>query len=292
MFDPAQLAALAAVLRSGSFDLAAAALHVTPSAISQRIRALEERAGTILVIRSQPCTATEAGARLAAHADAVALLEQGLARDLGREVAAAHLRIAVNADSLATWVMPALVRCPDLLFEVVVDDQDHSDVLLRRGQVAGAVTSRAEPVQGCDSVALGALRYLATASPGFLARWCPQGCTPATLAAAPGLTFSTKDRLQADWLRLWAGRALPYRTHVLPSPQAFVEGALQGLGWGMNPEPLVRAHLASGALVALGEGLPMTVPLYWQASRMAAPALGGLTAALRAAARGVLEPPG
>jgi LysR family transcriptional regulator (chromosome initiation inhibitor) len=49
MPDPAQLAALAAVHRRGSFDRAAAELHVTPSAISQRIKALEEAAGTLLL---------------------------------------------------------------------------------------------------------------------------------------------------------------------------------------------------------------------------------------------------
>ena len=55
MLDYAALAALAAVIREGSFERAASALHVTPSAVSQRIRSLEERVGCALVVREQPC---------------------------------------------------------------------------------------------------------------------------------------------------------------------------------------------------------------------------------------------
>ena len=52
------LAALAAVIRTGSFERAAQQLHVTPSAVSQRVKLLEERLGTILVVRSCPCGST------------------------------------------------------------------------------------------------------------------------------------------------------------------------------------------------------------------------------------------
>lgn len=51
-----QLAALAAVIECGSFDAAADRLHVTPSAVSQRIKALESRVGQVLVVRDKPCT--------------------------------------------------------------------------------------------------------------------------------------------------------------------------------------------------------------------------------------------
>ncbi len=74
MFDYPQLTALAAVHRRGSFDLAAASLNLTPSAISQRVKALEERVGTLLIKRGQPCLATEAGLRLIRHLDEVHFL--------------------------------------------------------------------------------------------------------------------------------------------------------------------------------------------------------------------------
>ena len=59
--DLSQLRALAAVVDEGSFDAAASALHLTPSAVSQRIKALEQSAGRVLVRRTKPTEATEAG---------------------------------------------------------------------------------------------------------------------------------------------------------------------------------------------------------------------------------------
>jgi LysR family transcriptional regulator, chromosome initiation inhibitor len=287
MIDAALLDALAAVLRTGSFDGAARALNVTPSAISQRIRAFEERMGCALVVRSQPVRPTEAGARLARHAEDVRLLEQALAADLGFGLErGARLKIAVNADSLATWILPALAALPDLLFDLEIDDQDHSADWLRRGAVVAAVTAGGAPVPGCDAEPLGALRYLPTASPGFVARWFAGGVDAASLARAPALRFNAKDRLQEDWAeRLTGARpALPF--HQIGSSTAFVEAARLGIGWGLNPEALVTDDLAAGRLVALGPALD--VALAWQVNRRMAGALGPLTRAVRAAARAVL----
>lgn len=291
MLDPAQLAALAAVHRRGAFDLAAADLHVTPSAISQRIKALEEQAGTLLVRRGQPCQATEAGLRLIRHHDEVTLLERTLAEDLpGLAPGPATLRIAVNADSLATWVIAALAATDGFLFDLVIDDQDVSQDWLRRGEVVAAITAHPGPLQGCDTIALGALRYRATAAPAFLARWFPDGVTPAALATAPALTFSDKDQLQTRWA---SARGLPRTalpTHRIASSQAFVDACLAGLAWGINPEPLVMPHLASGALVELITDTPLDVALYWQFTRLSAAALTPVTSAIRASARQVLVP--
>ncbi len=294
MPDPAQLAALAAIHRRGSFDLAAADLHVTPSAISQRLKALEEAVGTLLIQRGQPCTATPTGLRLIRHHDEIALLDRQLAEDLPQLTAGPlTLRLAVNADSLATWVLPALAATEGLLFDLVIDDQDVSQDWLKRGEVVAAITSHPGPLQGCDTVPLGSLRYRATAAPGFAARWFPQGATAAALARAPALTFSDKDRLQGRWVSRFTGdsrrTALP--THRLASSQGFVDACLCGLGWGMNPEPLVAHHLASGALVELEPGTPLDVPLHWQFTRLAALALRPVTAAIRRESARVLVPP-
>jgi LysR family transcriptional regulator (chromosome initiation inhibitor) len=297
MLDPAQLAALAAVHRRGSFDLAAAELHVTPSAISQRIKALEETAGTLLIRRGAPCSASDAGLRLIRHFDEIALLERTLAADLpGLAPGPSTLRIAVNADSLATWVIPALAATPGFLFDLVIDDQDVSQDWLRRGEVVAAITSHPGPLQGCDTLALGALRYRATASPAFMARWFPAGVTDAALGVAPSLTFSDKDRLQDRWAASRTGprgdpaRRMAWPTHRMASSQAFVEACLAGLGWAMNPEPMVQPHLAAGTLVELHPDLPLDVALYWQFTRLAAPALRPLTDAIRAAATQTLVP--
>jgi LysR family transcriptional regulator, chromosome initiation inhibitor len=285
MLDPAQLAALAAVHRRGAFDLAAADLNVTPSAISQRIKALEEQAGTLLIRRGQPCQATDAGFRLIRHHDEITLLERTLAQDLpGLAPGLATLRIAVNADSLATWVIPALAATKGFLFDLVIDDQDVSQDWLRRGEVVAAITSHPGPLQGCDTLPLGALRYRATASPAYIARCFPQGVTVEALALSPTLTFSDKDSLQTRWVSARGLHRPTLPTHRIASSQAFVDACLAGLAWGMNPEALVAPQLASGALVELIPDTPLDVPLFWQFTRLAAPALRPLTEALRRAA--------
>ena len=284
MFDPAQLAALAAVHRRGAFDLAAADLHVTPSAISQRIKALEEAAGTLLSRRGQPCTATPAGARLVRHHDEIAFLNKALAADLQSPAAATTLRIAVNADSLATWVIPALAATEGFLYDIVIDDQDHSHDLLKSGEVAGAITAQPGPLQGCNSLPLGTLRYVATASPAYTARWFPDGVTPQALSRAPALRFNDKDRLQLQWAAAM-GHTGPLPTHRLASSHGFVDACLAGLGWAMNPEHLIARHLTSGALIPLTPGSRLEIPLYWQFTRLAAQALSPLTRALQTEAR-------
>ena len=293
MLDPAQLAALAAVHRRGSFELAAAELHVTPSAISQRLKALEERIGTLLIRRGTPCAATETGLRLIRHHDEVALLEQALGAELpALGQTRSTLRIAVNADSLATWVIPALAATEGFLFDIVIDDQEFSQDWLRRGEVAAAVTAHPGPLQGCDTLPLGALRYRATASPAYFERWMPQGLSAEALSHAPALTFSDKDRLQHLWVdRLTGGLATRagFPSHRLASSQGFVDACLAGLGWGLNPEPLVAAHIAAGRLIDLAPDHPLDTALHWQFARLTAPALAPLTRAMQAAARKTLR---
>jgi LysR family transcriptional regulator, chromosome initiation inhibitor len=284
MHDPAQLAALAAVHRRGAFDLAAAELHVTPSAISQRIKALEELTGTLLIRRGQPCCATEPGLRLIRHHDEIALLERSLAEDLGLSRSRTTLRIAVNADSLATWVIPALSGTEGFLFDLVIDDQDVSQDWLRRGEVVAAITAHRGPLQGCDTLPLGSLRYRATASPGYIAQWFPDGVTPAALTRAPTITFSHSDRLQTLWALARGQDRAALPSHRMASSQAFVDACLLGLGWAMNPEPLVASHLANGTLRELVDGTPLDIPLCWQFTRLAAPTLRPLTEAIRRAA--------
>lgn len=296
MLDYAQLSALAAILRLGSFEAAAAELGVTQSAVSQRLRTLEDRIGQPLVLRGQPCTGTEAGRRLARHAEEVGLMETALADTIGGLPGGGRrpLRIAVNADSLAGWLVPALAAAqqamPDLLFDIVVDDQDHSGDWLRRGEVSAAVTAQAAPPHGCNSHALGALRYQATASPAYLSRHFPEGVTADALRRAPMMTYDGKDGLQMAWLRREIGEGPRPPSHYLPSTQGFIDAARAGLAWGMNPEVLIRDALARGDLVPLIPDRPLDTPLFWQVSRLVAPAIAPVTRAVRATARDLLEP--
>lgn len=295
MLDYSSLFALAAVVKEGSFERAARALHVTPSAVSQRIRLLEERLGCALVIRGQPCEATETGRRLCQHIDRVSLLEHELQADmpwfLQEERTRISVPIAVNADSLATWFMQAAVtfgKGDVALLQIAVDDEGHTAQWLRSGQVLAAVTATEAPAAGCNCLPLGAMRYVAAASPAFLARHFPQGINTASLALAPSLMFNAKDELQQRWVEQHFGTTVPMPRHTLPSSQAFVAAALGGLGWAMHPHALVREHLNSGALVKLKEDSELHVPLYWQHARMASSLIQNLTRAVVAAADGAL----
>ena len=200
------------------------------------------------------------------------------------------LRVAVNADSLATWFIDAMARFravvdDGVLLDLVVDDQDHTSEWLRRGEVLAAVTAHAEPVQGCRAVRLGSLAYAATASPDFMARHFTDGVNATTLRQAPSLRFSRKDELQARWVRAVCRRDVELPAHWMPSTRAFVDGGLAGIGWGMNPLPLVAEHLASGRLVELVPGRRLSSPLVWQHAALDVPALGQLGDAVVAAAR-------
>lgn len=283
MFEHPQLEALNAVVRLGSFDHAAAQLSVTPSAISQRIKQLEDRLGMILVERGQPCRATPMAEKLLRHRDQMHLLETALSRDLGHvEGPRAPVRIAVNADSLASWLLPALAPLEGFLYDLIIDDQDHSEAWLKRGEVAAAISSRAQALQGCDCYPLGAMRYAATASPAFVAKHFPDGVTAQALAHAPALTFNAKDRLQRDWALRLLGTSVPLPTHFIANSQAFVEASRLGIGWGLNPLPLVRDHLERGTLIDLAPQMPFETPLYWHVNRLTATALAPVTQAVRA----------
>jgi LysR family transcriptional regulator, chromosome initiation inhibitor len=272
-------------------------LHVTPSAISQRIKALEERLGRVLIRRASPCVATEAGESLQRHAQQLQLLEAqalapfGLAAAAARDGVAAPaglpLAIAVNADSLATWFVPALAALRaqhDLVFDAQVEDQDHSHELLRQGRVLAAVTAEPRPVQGCAVQRLGAMRYRAVASPAFMHRYFAAGLDEAALGAAPCVVFNRKDRLQERFLRRLTRKRLQPPQHMVPSTHGFVHAALHGLGWGMNPEALVAPLLAAGDLVELQPGTALDVVLHWQHWRLDADVLQALTRCVRTAA--------
>jgi len=297
MLDYSALSALAAVIKEGSFERAALALHVTPSAVSQRIKLLEERVGCALVVRDQPCRATTTGRRLCQHVDRVRLLEQELQGTLpalaAKGITRVALPVAVNADSLATWFAPAIAAFAagaPVLMEVAVDDQDHTTEWLRSGAVLAAVTGTARPAAGCNSRPLGAMRYLAAASPAFVARHFASGVGAGSLAKAPSLVFNTKDELQARWVRRLCHRHVELPRHTLPSPQAFVTAAVAGMGWGLQPQALIASHLADGSLVELVPDTPLDVPLHWQHARAASALVDTLSRQVLAAARATLLP--
>lgn len=297
--DNAQLAAFAMVVREGSFEAAARKLHVTPSAVSQRIKLLEERLGQVLIRRATPCQATDAGKTLVRYTEELALLESEMLGTLGGTDTAmqAPLRmpIAVNADSLESWffaVFDAMPAEAPVSFDLRVEDQDHSAALLREGTVMAAVSASPTPIQGCTVEPLGVMRYLAVSSPAYVARHFPAGVDAANLGSAPMLRFNLKDALQQQFIERFTTDALQPPTHMVPSVHGFVALAQRGLGWGMVPEHFALPAIATGELVEIAPGEHLDVPLHWHRWRLGSQALNALSAAVRRVATHALRPSG
>jgi LysR family transcriptional regulator, chromosome initiation inhibitor len=286
--DLERLRALAAVVETGTFDAAARALHVTPSALSQRIKALEVATGQVLLVRARPVTPTEPGRVLLRLARQVDLLTGDALRSLGRP-GPLVLPIAVNADSLATWVLPALAPLAGTVcFDLRRADQRRTSDLLRGGEVMAAVTTEAAPVPGCRSTPLGTMTYRPAAARSFAARWFPAGVNAEALRAAPVVVFDRDDELQDAYLRRWDG-AVPPR-HWVPGSAEFLDAVRRGFGWGMVPD-LQRTD----DLVVLDETGRTDVALHWQRWKVSSTSLDAVTSVILAASpvrnRGTSAPP-
>ena len=288
--DLGQLRALRATVDTGTLEAAARDLHVTPSAISQRLKALEQATGRVLLVRSRPVQVTGPGRAVLRLARELELLVADTARELSDDAGPAVLPVAVNADSLATWFLPALAPLRD---EVLLDlhraDQDDTAALLRDGTVVAAVTAAATPVPGCHSTPLGVLRYRPCAAPSFVQRWLPDGPTPAALGRAPVVHFDRVDDLQRCWLRRRSrGRAAPPAHHV-PSTEGFVQAVLAGIGWGMLSDLQLESPALREGVVLLDPRAAVDVPLHWQRWKVHSPSLQRLSETVLAGGRQVLR---
>ncbi len=291
------LETFAAIVEEGSFEGAARRLHITPSAVSQRVRAMEERAGSVLLRRTRPVATTTAGAAVlrAAHqihrivADVAVELEQGPA-------GGALIPIVVNADSLATWFVPALARAAretGARFEVLRADESMSTERLRSGEVMAALTATAEPLPGCTSTRIGTDRYRAVASPAFVERYFADGITAEQLATAPVIEFDRHDVFQQRFIRRITRARIDPPRHFVPSSAEFARAIELGMGWGMIPLLQCAPGLASGSLVELGARAEIELPLYWQRWNLRSPVLDALSAIIAeeaAAALGTARP--
>jgi LysR family transcriptional regulator (chromosome initiation inhibitor) len=292
--DLAQLQALRAAVDAGTLEGAARDLHVTPSAISQRLKALERATGRVLLVRSKPVQVTEPGRAVLRLAREMDLLVADTARELAGDAdGPVVLPVAVNADSLGTWLVPAL---SSLAGEVLLDlhraDQDDTAALLRDGSVVAAVTAASTPVAGCTSTPLGVLRYRPVAAPGFAGRWFPDGPTASALARAPVVEFDRDDDLQRGWLRRRTrGRATP-PAHRVPSTEGFVQAILAGLGWGMLSDLQLADPDLRSAVVLIDPPATVDVPLHWQRWKVRSPSLERLSEVVLAGGRRALLPPG
>lgn len=285
------LRALAAIVDEGTFEAAADVLGISPSAVSQRIKALETSVGQVVVRRGVPCAPTEAGSVLLRMARQVQVLEAETRHALGDGVSSRTVTpVAVNADSLATWFVPVLIEAAgwaDTTLDLHVEDQDHSSRLLRRGDVLGAVTADPAPVNGCRVERLGSMRYLPVAAPALRRRFTTG--TGVDWPVMPVLQFNAKDDLQRQLLHARGVDRLP-PTHTVPSSEGFLAAVRAGLGWGMIPELQLGTELAHGSLVLLEEHAHHDVVLHWQTWTLGSERLDRLTESVRRAGRRRLRP--
>lgn len=268
MLDYKLLQALAAVIEQGGFERAAQALGLSQSAVSQRIKLLEARVGAPVLRRATPPIPTDIGMRLLNHVQQVRLLERDLRDDVaieGEDATPTRLRIALNADSLATWWAQAVAPlCQDqhLLLDLLVDDQDVGLRRMRAGEVAGCVCATEQPVAGARALHLGAMRYLAVATPEFIRRHFSSGLNQMALGQAPAIVFGPDDQLQHRFLAS-CGFIGEFAHHLCPSSEGFVQMIAAGVGWGLVPAMQIKTHLERGELHELAPDRPIDVSLYW-----------------------------
>lgn len=299
-FDPAALECLAAIVEEGGFERAAQRLSITQSAVSQRLRALEAQVGTVLLVRSRPLRPTSAGQLLLKHTKQLRLLRADLERDL-RELAPGsgggareeeRVSIAINADSIATWALGALdaLAHQGLPLEIITDDQDFTHEWMRSGQVMGCVTTVRQALRGCRVVPLGAMDYVAVASPAWADTHAPQGLDAHNFRTLPFIAFNRKDDMQAEFVARAVGlRRVTLAQLFVPSSEGQVRAVLAGWGMSVVPELLVRGLLAQGALRNMAPRVRLPIELYWHCWNLQSDVLDALSSALTGAAARALK---
>lgn len=294
MFDYKLIEAMAAVIREGGFEKAARHLNITQSAVSQRIKLLEESTGQVLMKRTSPPETTRAGRQVLKHYQQVSSLEQDLLESLARETDQqfTSLAVGINEDSLATWFLESLqslLTVERITLDLRVDDQEQTLNYLKSGEVMGCISSHARPVQGCNMVPLGSMRYRLVANEAFVSRWFSEGFTLEAVEQAPAIIFNRKDSLHYSALQEVFGtipRKMP--TYYVPSSEQFVAFIRAGLAYGTVPDLQGKELLSVGGLTELVPGVFFDLPLFWHVWNLRSRRLEKLTAALRDQASALL----
>jgi LysR family transcriptional regulator (chromosome initiation inhibitor) len=283
------------VVQEGGFERAAKTLFLTQSAVSQRIRQLEERSGQVLLTRTTPPRPSAAGQQLIKHYRQVSLLEENLSAELkaAPDDAPTVLAVGINADSLSLWflnLVKPLLRSGTLLLDLRVDDQEQTHNFLRDGEVVGCISTEPKAIQGCRIESLGSMTYRMLGAPDFVRRWFTDGFSLKSCGKAPAVVFNRKDNLHNRCLKQSFGKlpsTLP--SHYVPSPEPFLEMIVSGCSYGMVPDLQGEPLLQGGELVELAPGMPVTVDLYWHCWNLDSRDLNLLTRQLVAVTAGILK---
>nr|WP_315463298.1 HTH-type transcriptional regulator ArgP [uncultured Rhodoferax sp.] len=270
MLDREQLETFAAIADHKSFELAAIALNVSRSAVSQRMKALEEFLATALLVREKPVVVTPRGEILLRHVRALKLLENETLNAMqpkASENLPAPVAIAVNADSLETWLKPLLIQVLKgnrMALEILVDDQDHTFHRLAKGEVLGCISSKDAPINGFVASPLGVMKYSCVATPAFNEKFFEKGVSIPSMSAAPAVLFDRKDGLHDQYFeRVFDVKITKYHRHYVPSPTILLDTILSSVAYGLVPKQQCEALLNSGQLIDLTPSICIDVALYW-----------------------------
>lgn len=280
--NPVHLDTLLAIVDEGSFDIAAAVLGVSPSAVSQRIKALETSTGRVLLRRATPVTATEAGEVLVQAARRMALVQAETDARLQERLSRVPLNVAVNSDSLATWFRPVfrdMAASGRAALRIRIEDEDRTLAMLRRGDVLGAITREEQPVSGCESTPLGVMRYRAVAAPALARAFrTNEGVNWQEIPIVMyGPNDAVLDAAMRD--RFIDSHVARHRVSQVPSSEGYLEAVVAGMGWGLIPD----LQAVEGLEVL--DDAPLDVPLYWQRWRLESEVLELLTRSVDRAAK-------
>jgi LysR family transcriptional regulator (chromosome initiation inhibitor) len=269
MLDYKLLEALAIVVQEGGFDKAAQRLNLTQSAVSQRIKQLEEQTGQVVIARTTPPRATKTGQQMVKHYLQIKQLEDDL---FGSIIPSDNkdfvcLAIGTNRDCLATWLQQAVqdfLKKRKVVLEFRAADQEQTHQLMKDGDVMGCISVKSQAMQGCKIEYLGKMEYWLVATPEFMAQWLPNGITESSILAAPLILFDRKDEMHYQFFKQileYIPTQLP--VHYVPSTRTYTSFIANGLAYGLLPEQECRPLLASNQLINLYPENPVYVELYW-----------------------------
>jgi LysR family transcriptional regulator (chromosome initiation inhibitor) len=286
-----QLLALQSIVEEGSFDAAADVLHISQSAISQRIKSLESQVGQIVIQRSKPVKATAMGQLLLRLARQITLAQEEAVQRISSEQhnSRVNIRIVVNADSLEGWVLPALapIAKQAIALDIKRQDEHVSSRMLKSGEAMAAITAEETPVQGCTITKLGSMAYYAAATPEFAQRWFPTGLTRSALENAPLVQYDRDDQLQYHFIRRITKAKVHPPMHFVPTSIGYNDAVSLGFGWGLIPSTSFSSY-PKDTLVRLSPEEPLLLPLFWQQWKLSSPALDAVAKAIITASTNAL----
>lgn len=267
MIDYRGIEALYMVLELQSFEAAAKKLHITQSAVSQRIKGLETHFGEPVLIRNLPYTLTRLGETLVGHYQRISILEKDLEKQISTSYEKPRISIAINRDSLETWFLELMKNkliFENVLLEVVADDQELTLEYFKKGLVSACLSTSKKTTPEGESVFLGDMEYLLVCSPDFKDKYFSKRDVIKSLLAAPAVKFDKNDFLHEKYLeKYFSLKNAELNFHLIPSVQGFKRYALLGYGYCLIPKIDIVQELKKGELVQIFKDKTWKVPFYW-----------------------------